>query len=344
MFWDMFWGGNGFARLNRGEDGRVESYDYIDSSRVKACTVYEPTKTLYYLVDKEDIVNNQPIKSHEIVDGRNIYHFRNSTNNGLWGQSPLDALFLNLSTSFKGTKAIDNFYKNNLFLQKALKTTMLDPRLEDAIKKSQDKFEKDYMSYNPQKKIIDLPWNTELLDVTGTIQDAQIIEQIKYNGNQIATAQGVPTILVGDSQGAKFNNVELLLNFFEATSLRIESDIVRRETEYKFFTTKERASGISAEFNFSQFAQSDNTARANNYRTYFSMGVLSPNDIAGREGYPTYPEGDIHVINGGGQTVEQMASNTGVATDSQIDEISSLKEEINSMKTTIQDLKSNLDI
>jgi HK97 family phage portal protein len=343
MFWDMFWHGNGFALLNRDNIGRVESYEYISAEKVKACAPWN--NQLWYLVDREEMLDDGSIKKyHQIINSRFIYHFRNSTNDGLWGQSPLDALFLNLSTSYKGTKTIDNFYKNNLFLQKALKTTNIDVRLEDEIKKQQDQLEKDYMGFNPNKKLFVLPWNTELLDITGSIQDAQILDTVKFNANQIAVAQGVPTILVGDSAGAKFSNVELLLNFFEATSLRTESDIVRRETEYKFFTKKERDSGLSAEFNFSQFAQSDNAGRAANYRTYFSMGVLSPNDIAGKEGYPTYEGGDIHIINGGGQTVEAMSNQTSSTPNPTSNEIDGLKGEIEDLKTSFEDLKKSMNI
>ena len=343
MLWDMYWYGNGFARIYR-NGWMPERYEYIDALNVKTCAKWNDS--LWYLIEREEITNDGKIeKIQEAIYGRDIYHFRNSTSNSLWGISARDALFLTLSSSYKGLKTLDNFYNNNLFLQKALKTVVPDIRLEDKIIESSNEFDKKYIGFNPKEKLIRLPYNADLVDVTSSIQDAQVIESIKFNANQIATALGVPTILIGDNNGAKFSNVELLLKFFEATSLRVESDIIRRETEYKFFTTKEYESGMSAEFNFNQFAQSDNAGRASNYRTYFSMGVLSPNQIAGIEGFPTYEGGDIHIINGGGQTVETMALKTNVPIEntSQDDKLDNLIEEINTLKNTLNDLKNNLD-
>jgi HK97 family phage portal protein len=158
-------------------------------------------------------------------------------------------------------------------------------------------------------KIRHLPVNTDLIfDNALSLADAQFIATMKFNNIQISSLYGVPPSLVGILEATKYNNVEIMMLDFKASTLSAIGRMYRQEFESKLLTMDERLAGKAIEFNYNALMESDSTTRINNERTMLGMGVATINDVCKLEGFATYPEGNAHYVPGNYLQVEQIAN------------------------------------
>lgn len=289
--------GNAFARIYRDAAGRVKSLVLIPPSRVTKYAVINDE--LYYTI-KEDDGTETNLNSTEIL------HFKGLTKDGIWGINPIEALRMNLSLSYQGIQTLDNFYKNNAASPKAIKSTISGTN-QKALIEALNEFERKYAGAANAGKLIPLPPNTELIDMTLGMADAEFINTLRFNTQQIAALYGVPSWMVGEITQTKYSSVETTALEWKSTTLAGIGRMYRQELEAKLLTTAERLSGKSIEFNWNSLVEVDATSRINNLKSLQSMGVITANDIAKLEGFPVYDAGDIHVMPGNYLTTEEIA-------------------------------------
>jgi len=281
--------GNAFAKINRDLNGFVCSLTIVDPSRITTYKIVDDKLYYYYQIDDQSAA--------EWVDSIDFLHFRSLTNNGVWGMNPLEKLRLNLSTTYKAFTTIDKFYDNNATSPKALKTTIpegINP------KEWQDKvtdFTAKYGGFKNAGKIISLPPFTELQDITLSFADAEFISTIRFNADQIAALYKVPPHMLGNFESSKFSNLEQLQLNYKTNTIRPILRMYRQELEFKLLTSEERINGMSIEFNTNALVENDAKTRIENMKSLFGMGVITPNQMAKIEGFPTYAQGgDDHYI------------------------------------------------
>ncbi len=292
--------GNSFALINRNKNtGRVNNLEIISPSKIVNYDIINGE--LYYKYQNN---NNETITIHS----NDILHFKQMSNNGIWGLNPIEALRLNLSTTAKGLKTIDSFYENNANTSKAIKSTVSGAN-QKAMLEAINNFRNEYSGAVNAGKILPLPPNTELQDVTMNFVDAAFISTIKFNADQIAAIYGVPSYLLGNFESSKFNNVEQLNLNFKINTISAILRMYRQELEFKLLTKDERKSGISIEFNANAMVETDYRTRTDGYKTLQGVGAITPNDIAKLEGYPTFKNGDKHYIFNQMTAIEDMNNN-----------------------------------
>ena len=288
--------GNSFARIWRDRDGLVTSLELLAPSQVVGYAV-ENNELYYQVINKKG--------KEEKLNGSEILHFRSLTKDGIWGINPIEAIRLNVSSTWQGLKTIDTFYRNNATSSKAIKSTISGVN-QKAMLEALNEFQSKYAGPVNSGKIIPLPPNTELVDIALNFADAEFINTIKFNAGQIASLYGVPPHLVGIFEATKFNNVEQMALDFKSNTLADIMRVYRQEFEAKLLTTNERLEGKSIEFNSMALVETDSTTRINNLRTLLSNGVITPNDVAINEGYATFEGGSKHYIPGNYIAVEDM--------------------------------------
>lgn len=288
--------GNAFAKIHRDDFGRVVSLTLIKPSFVKGYGI--SNDQLYYFIENEN-------KETETVNASEILHFRTITRDGIWGINPIETLRLNISMSSKGLEMMDSFYGNHAMAPKALKPTVggaNSKALLDGLKEFKEKYTGPANAGN----LPILPPNTDLVDMSMNIADAQFIETLKFNAQQIAALYGVPAWMVGILEQTKFASVETTQRDFMASTLGAILRAYRQELESKLLTTEERLNGVSIEFNTEAFYELDTKSRIENLKNLASIGVIDINTIAKIEGYPQYPEGNVHLVPGNYLPVEQI--------------------------------------
>jgi len=277
--------GNAFAQIIR-DGSKIVGLELINPSVVVGYA--KANGELYYILE----IDNEQFK----INASEILHFRSLSDNGIWGINPIEKLRLNLSTTYKAFHTIDKFYDNNATSPKALKTTIpegINPReWQNKIVDFTDK----YGGFKNAGKVISLPPFTELQDITLSFADAEFISTIRFNVDQIASLYRVPPHLVGNFESSKFNNLEQLQLNYKINTIRPIHRMYRQEMEFKLLTTQERINGKSIEFNTNAIVETSMSERIAAFKELFSMGTISPNDIAKYEGYPTFEGGDDHFL------------------------------------------------
>ena len=270
--------GNAFARIKRDKNtARVKALELLPNSYI---TGYKMVRgDLYYV--------NEKGKSIPATD---ILHFKGVSKNGVWGLNPTDILKFNLSTTYRGLGTIDKFYKNNANTTKALKSTVSGAN-QKALLEALKEFKKKYSGMNNAGSILPLPPNTDLVDIPLSLIDVEFINTLKYNKEEIASMFGVPMGLLNSQTGG---NIEQELLHFKATTIGAVARMYRQELESKLLTDKERIEGKSIEFNFNSFVETDVKSRAIIYNVMTKIGAMSPNQVASKEGLPTFENGDYH--------------------------------------------------
>jgi len=280
--------GNSFALIERNQfSGRVEGLYIIDPDLVVDYIIQN--NRLYYGLknkDKEEL---------DIVPSENMLHFRMMTKDGIWGINPIEALRWNLSTTYKGLQTIDSFYDNNANSPKAIKSNVMGAN-QKSMMEALDKFNKEYTGATQAGKMIPLPPNTEIQELKLNFADAEFIQTIKFNANQIAALYGIPVHMVGNTETSKYNNVEQMGIGFKGDTISPIARMYRQEFEFKLLNPPERKAGKSIEFNLNAMIETDHKTRMEGYKTLSQIGVISPNKIAQIENLETTENGDVRLV------------------------------------------------
>lgn len=125
--------------------------------------------------------------------------------------------------------------------------------------------------------------------------DAQLIENKKFQTEDIARIYRVPLHLIQNLDRATNNNIEhQSLEFIMYTMLpwykRWEENI-----NMQLFTPQERRAGYYMEFDLRGLLRGDMLSRARAYASGRQWGWMSVNDIRKLENFPPIPNGDIYL-------------------------------------------------
>ena len=123
--------------------------------------------------------------------------------------------------------------------------------------------------------------------------DAQFIETSKLSIADIARIYRVPLHMIGELDRATFNNIEHLSLEFVRNTLRPWLKNWEQELQRKLLTAAEKKT-MFFRFNVDALLRGDTTARTAYYRTMFSVGAMSQNDIRGLENMNKVEGGDTY--------------------------------------------------
>ena len=279
--------GNSFARIHRHSGtGRVQWLETIPPSKVKNYSI--KGNDLYYtLLDNDD--------KEYVLNQSEILHFRMMSPDGVWGINPISALSLNMGITHKGMQSLDSFYKNNALSPKALKTIVGSSNAAKS-KEALAEFNAANSGVMNAGKWINLPPNTDIVDLQINLADAQIIESLKFNSQQIAALYGVPVYMAtGDFTQSKFNNIEQSQLSFKVNTISSITRMYKAELESKLLTEKDRKAGIEIEFNLNSLVEPDTKTKVEYYRGLANIGAITPHQIAVLESLPADPVQNLYL-------------------------------------------------
>lgn len=281
--------GNAFARIHRVEgSGIVEWLEILSPSRVTGYTI--KNNDLYYTI-KNDRGDEEAEVNH-----MNILHFKMMSPDGIWGINPIAALALNMGVVSKGMQSMDSFYENNALSPKAIKHTVGSSNAALS-KEAMAAFNEKYGGAYNAGKWINLPPNTEIQDLQINFADAQIIESMKFNSQQIAAMYGVPVYMAtGDYTQSKYNNIEQSQLSYKINTVAPIARMYKSELEAKLLTTKDKKKGGEVEFNINSLVEPDTKTKSEYFGKMITTGVMTPQMVATLEGYPITPDQDVHLV------------------------------------------------
>lgn len=271
--------GNAFALIHRDRNGYAKHLEFLEMHRVSSYVM--EYGQLFYFVDGNKIPSY------------NILHFKQFSLDGIIGLNPVELARLHWESTGKAVLSGNKIFDNGMLSNIALKSNISGANTK-LMADATTKFTNNVGALNAGK-IITLPPNTELQNIPVNLKDLQFLEAIKANSAFIAGLFGVPRHRV-TGEDPKFSNFEQgNLDFIHNTMSGI-TGVYEAELELKLLRDDESDSGVKIEFDDKMLLATDAKSRAEIQKMYFEMGVLTGNQIAITEGYPTYKEGDKRYI------------------------------------------------
>jgi HK97 family phage portal protein len=282
--------GNAFAIIHR-VNGIVNKLEVIPTAQVVDTKFVRGQ--LYYKVYR---VNEANKTVYETINANDMLHFKMMSKNGLWGINPIESQRLNLSTLYKSKNTADNFWTNNAHVPAFLENSIPDANAQKLFQEAVKNFKQKYSGPSNAGEIGILPPWSKVQQLNLNIIDEKFLLSTKFDSAAIASWYGVPLTMIGITEATKFANAEYEAINFRSNTLSSIISVYTAELKLKLLTNIERKNGLSIEFKINALLDADIKTKIQYYKDLFSLGVISGNQIAVAEGFPTYEGGDIHFI------------------------------------------------
>src|SRR3546814_10902259 len=116
-------------------------------------------------------------------------------------------------------------------------------------------------------------------------EDAQMLESRAFSVEEICRFFGVPPFMVGhtDKSTSRGTGLEQQTLGFQKFTLRRRLTRIEQALEKHILTPRDRADGITIEFNLEGLLRADSSARADFYRALPSIGAMPIKEVRARE-------------------------------------------------------------
>lgn len=293
-FWEMImssldlWG-NAYAVITRNGIGQVVALTPLRPERMAVKRSAGGIITYHY--SRKNAVD-------AVYQRADIFHVRGFTVDGLVGLSPLRYAAETIGGLLVANDAATREFRNGLKVGGFLKTgaTTLTTEQRERLRNNLGEFS----SPENAARWMVLEAGMEPVSANGIRMnpaDAQLLESRYFGIEEICRAYRTPPSLIGHTNKASSwasslenTNLGWLQYALRPLLHRIEQAIVQQ-----LLTPVERAS-IRPKFSVEALLRADSAGRANFYRTMWSVGAFSPNDILELEDRPPVDGGDIRTV------------------------------------------------
>jgi len=222
-----------------------------------------------------------------------VFHVPGPSFDGVVGMSPIEYV----STAIRLGKSYEsfgvNFYKNGANPSLVFKfPSALGDEAYNRLKKD---LEKNYAGLVNTGKPILLEEGGEAVPLTIKPADAQMIENKRFQIEDICRIYRVPMHLVQDLSRSTNNNIEHQSLEFIMYTMLPWAKRWEENANMQLLTREERMAGYFFEYNMSGLLRGDSVSRATAYGTGRQWGWLSVNDIRKLENMSALPNGDIYL-------------------------------------------------
>lgn len=242
----------------------------------------------------------------ERINPINMLHLIGYTDNGLEGKSRVDILANGLGNAQAAERFTGHFFGKGINVSGFISTPKM-LKDQEAVDRLKNSFVQRKGGPNNEWGVGVLEGGSEWIKNDVEPEKAQLNETRKVNGLTVAQIWNIPLPLLKYLESATYNNVEQLdIQFSKYT---LAPWLINWEQEYrrKLLTESEKESGnVYFKHNMSGFLRGDTATRAEFYEKMQRTGAMSPNDIREKEDMNPYEGGDVHVVNPGAQTIEDL--------------------------------------
>lgn len=149
-------------------------------------------------------------------------------------------------------------------------------------------------------------------------KDSQLIESRQFNIGDIGRYFSVNPILLFDNNNVKANSAETSALDFLNTTLLSEIELLENEFTRKLLLPSQR-SKTELRFDLHNLLRANQESQSKYYQTLYSIGVMSPNDIAKELNLPEIENGDVHMIPVNTMDIKHIIYNEKLANTSTVE-------------------------
>lgn len=274
--------GNGFAHIQRANDGTVIGLRYLESSDV--IINYDKWKNQVYY--QSDVISKS-----KRIEPINMIHLIKNTYDGVNGISVISYATRTLSNANATENSAKAFFDNGANLSGVLTVQgQLSAKQKEDIRSSWNQ------AYsNGGNGLAVLQGNMSYQPIQLSSADAQMIESRQFNVEDISRFFGVNPLLLGLRGSASYASLEMVQNDFLVHTL--QPYIVMCESEFTKKLLKPSENDLKVNLDENAILRVDKNAQVNYYSTLLNNGVLSINEVRQELGYEGIGEdGNKHLI------------------------------------------------
>lgn len=272
--------GNGYALIERAEDGTVKAIKYIPSENV--------------------LINYNPLKPEQLfyqisgIKGRiepvNMIHLVKNTYDGVNGISVLQFGARAIDLANNTENSANGFFENGCNLAGILTVQgqLTDKQKEDI----RTSWGRAYS--NGGSGLAVLQGNMSYQQVQMNSKDSQLLESRQFNVQDIARFFGISPTLLGDLSHSSYNTIEATQQQFLLHTL--QPYIVMVEEEFNRKLLKPSEADLFIDLDETALLKSDKNALASYYGSLIDRGILCINEVRKELGYAPIDGGDRHII------------------------------------------------
>lgn len=273
--------GNGFAYIERANDGTVTGLKFFESGDVNVHYDKQRLNSLYYTCN---LIQNKKIEPC------NMIHLRKYSLDGVNGKSVLSFAERTIKLAQSGENQANNVFSNGCNLSGVLK---VEGTLTKEQRQSIHNTWNQSMSEGGNGLAV-LQGNMSYQPIQINPEDAQLLESRLFQVEEICRFFGINPVLIGDLTHASYSTLEAAQQEFLLHSLQPYITMVEEEFTNKLF----RPSEVDYKINLDETAilKTDKQALATYYSTLLNSGVLCINEVRKELGYNEIEGGDKHLL------------------------------------------------
>jgi len=273
--------GNGFAYINRHQDGSVKSLRFLESGDVSINYNKETGKLIYSV----------PLISKKQIEPINMVHLKKFSYDGINGISVLSFASNSVKNSKNTEQSASDFFSNGRNLAGILKVNSpLTPQQTKDIKKA---WNETYT--NNGQGVAVLQGNMDFQAISVSSADAQMIESRHFNVTDICRWFGINPVLLGEEGGSQYGVVESLQREFVLHTLLPYVKMIEEEFNRKLLKLSE-INNINIKFDIEFLLKANKKEEAEYLVALSNNGLLTPNECRLQLGYQPIEGGDqLHI-------------------------------------------------
>jgi HK97 family phage portal protein len=289
--------GNAYCAVQRNNRGEVVQLIPLMSAQMKV-VLMDDGSIVYQYNDEND---NLRVYAQE-----SIWHLK-LFGNGVIGLSPLQYARQSLGIAI----ATDN--RVSVLAATGGKTSgvltvdqVLSDQQREAVKRNFSG-----LTQGSQDGLFVLEANMKYQQTSLSPADMQLLENRRFQTEDIARFMGVPSVLINDTSGttAWGSGIAQIMDGFYKLTIRpylerIEASILKN------LMPRQQWGKVEFEFDFDALLRADQETRFAGYQKGINSGVITPNEARSKEGLKPEAGGDTIYLNGSLQPAEQAATET----------------------------------
>lgn len=272
--------GNGFAYIQRANDGTVINIRFLESSDV----------TIQYNKQKNELFYLSNVIGSRRIEPINMIHLLKNSYDGVNGVSVISYASRTLNISNYTEESSKDFYEKGMNLKGIIKFNSVRNYNQE------NDFRNQWVEANKMGNsgIAVIPHDVTFQPISVNASDAQLIETRGFNLQEIARFFGISPILLGDLSHSGYNSIEATQQQFLINTL--QPYITMLESEFNRKLLKPSEANLSINLDETYLLRTDKTAQASYYNTLLSSGVLCINEVRREMGLSPIEGGDKHII------------------------------------------------
>lgn len=273
--------GNGFALIERANDGTVTGLKFLESGDVQIHYDRQRKNSLFYTCT---LIQNKKIEPC------NMIHLRKYSNDGVNGISILSYAGRSIKISQAGENQAKRFYSSGCNLSGVL--SVQANLNEDQRKGIHESWNKSMTEGGDGLAV--LQGNMSYQPITISPEDAQLLGSRLFQVDELCRFFGVNPVLIGELSHSSYGSLESAQQEFLLHCLLPYINMVEQEFTKKLFKPSEY--GLKINLDETAILRTDKTALATYYKTLLDTGILCVNEVRKELGYNEIEGGDKHII------------------------------------------------